>query len=140
MKTKHYLTIDERQTIEGIQKKFNTEFPFLKIEFFRERHRAGIGTERKNMYVDKSVRIFNIQLISKEGKISLDPGESVQQLEIDFDEQYGLYVQIFRKSGNIWLETSKTDNWTLEQQNEEGRSMQEELKSEKENPDDHDIW
>ena len=140
MRTKHYLTIDENQTIKNIQLKFNAEFPFLKIEFFKGPHRAGIGTEKKNMFNNKDEKIFNIQPMPKSGRVLLDAKQSVEQLEALFGEKFGLYVQIFRKSTGIWLETSKTDNWTLEQQNEEGRSFQEELKTEKESPDDHDIW
>ena len=62
------------------------------------------------------------------------------ELEEIFETNFGLHVQIFRKSGKIWLETSTTDGWTLNQQNEEGKLLEEELKIEKENMDDHDIW
>ena len=140
MNTTHYLTINDSQSIEGLQEEFNSAFPYLKIEFFKERHRPGIGTEKKSMYNDTHEKIFNLESTPKQGKIALDASHTVQQLEAEFDEKFGLFIQVFRKSGSIWLETSKTDNWTLEQQNEEGRSLQEELKTEKESPDDHDIW
>jgi hypothetical protein len=35
----------------------------------------------------------------------------------------GLYVQVFRKSGKVWLETTATDNWSLYKQNEEGQEL-----------------
>jgi hypothetical protein len=35
-------------------------------------------------------------------------------------QEFGLCVQVFRKSGNHWIETSLTNSWTLEQQNREG--------------------
>jgi hypothetical protein len=47
---------------------------------------------------------------------------------------------VFRKSGAVWLITSATDNWTLSQQNEEGKSLAQHFKEEKENLDDHDIY
>jgi hypothetical protein len=31
-----------------------------------------------------------------------------------------LSVQVFRKSGKSWLETTFTDGWTLKKQNQEG--------------------
>ena len=40
----------------------------------------------------------------------------VWQLERLFEEDCGLHVQVFRRSGKIWLETSRTDDLTLEQQ------------------------
>ncbi|MNF16790.1 hypothetical protein D3C80_2199700 [compost metagenome] len=41
-------------------------------------------------------------------------------VEKDFWEKLGLSAQIFRKSGNLWIETSLTDDWTLARQNDEG--------------------
>ena len=140
MGTMHNLIIDEQQTIEIVQKQFNEVFPFLKIEFFKEKHHKGIGTEKKNMYVNKNEYLFIIAHQDKSGQIQLGGNLTVQKLEELFENNFGLHVQIFRKSGKIWLETSTTDGWTLEQQNEEGKSMENELKIEKENTDDHDIW
>lgn len=140
MGTIHYLTINENQTIAGIQEKFTSVFPFLKVEFFKERHRAGIGSEKKNMLTDRQEKIFRLQQSPKAGKVTVDSGMTVLELEEEFDQKFGLFIQVFRKSGSIWLETSKTDNWTLEQQDAEGRSIQQEMKAERESPDDHDIW
>ncbi|MBK8556702.1 MAG: hypothetical protein IPL65_13445 [Lewinellaceae bacterium] len=40
------------------------------------------------------------------------------------EEQCGLHVQLFRKSGSLWLETSRTDQLTLAQQNAKGESSE----------------
>jgi hypothetical protein len=40
----------------------------------------------------------------------------VWQLEKQFEEGFGLHVQVFRKSGRTWLETSVTDDLTLVEQ------------------------
>jgi hypothetical protein len=37
-------------------------------------------------------------------------------------------VQVFRKSGNVWLETSATDAWSLKQQNQEGMDLSTEFR------------
>ena len=34
---------------------------------------------------------------------------------------FGLSAQVFRLSGDVWLETTSTDNWTLEEQNSTGQ-------------------
>ena len=44
------------------------------------------------------------------------------ELEERFEKDFGLHVQVFRKSGNIWLETSVSDDLTLAQQNEKGKN------------------
>ena len=48
---------------------------------------------------------------------------TVANLENDFDAIYGLAVHVFRKSGKVWLETTVTDNWTLEEQNRQGELL-----------------
>jgi hypothetical protein len=40
----------------------------------------------------------------------------VGELENLFAEKFGLYVQLFRKSGKVWLQTTTTDTWTLKEQ------------------------
>jgi len=44
-------------------------------------------------------------------------------LEICLQYEFGLPAQILRKSGNLWLETSMTNHWTLQQQNDHGRDI-----------------
>jgi hypothetical protein len=42
----------------------------------------------------------------------------VGELEHAFNVKFGLSAQVFRKSGEIWLQTTTTDTWTLAKQNE----------------------
>ena len=133
------LIIDSKQTINSAQKQFNDVFSFLKIEFFKEPHIAGKGTAKNKMIVS-NVPLSQIQNKKKQGKVTFDNTTTVGQFEKNFEETFGLYVQVFRKSGKIWLETSETDNWTLFQQNEEGKSLEQHFKMEKEDPNDHDIY
>jgi hypothetical protein len=134
-----YVDINRMQTISGAQQQFNSAFPFLKIEFFREPPVSGRGNAKNKMIVT-DMKLENIQSKSKTGKIVLHNDTTVGQLEEFFQKEFGLYVQVFRKSGRIWLETTATDNWTLSRQNEEGRSLEEHLKTDIESPDDHDIY
>jgi len=48
---------------------------------------------------------------------------TVKELEKIFEDRLGLSVLVYRKSGNLWLEPTMTDNWTLAQQNENGRQI-----------------
>ena len=40
-----------------------------------------------------------------------------------FAKEFDLFIQVFRRSGNLWLETTATDNWSLHHQNEQGREL-----------------
>ena len=47
----------------------------------------------------------------------------IKNLEKQFSDNLKLSVQIFRKSGRTWLETTFTDNWSLKKQNQEGKEL-----------------
>jgi hypothetical protein len=57
------------------------------------------------------------------GFVGVDESMTVLELENAFMDEFGLCVQVFRKSGNIWLETTMTDHWTLKQQSDHGREI-----------------
>ncbi|MEI8136014.1 MAG: hypothetical protein WCH21_01685 [Bacteroidota bacterium] len=61
--------------------------------------------------------------IHSKGSITITPNMTVTDLEQNFADVYGLGVQVFRKSGRAWLETTVTDGWTLEEQNKQGAAL-----------------
>jgi len=133
------LSINGKQTLSGIKEEFNKYYPFLKLEFFRESHIKGRGTSRGKMVLG-NMMLSLLQENKSSGNVSVVDNKTVAELEGEFLREYGLNIQVFRKSGNIWLETSSTDDWTLHQQNEEGKNLAEHLKTEKDDPADHDIY
>jgi hypothetical protein len=129
---KHQLTIQPDDTVEVFQKKFNRIYPYLKVEFFKKPHRKGQGSSKRDMY--PSTVMFRELIGSKDKNIfGWDDNMVIEEFEQGLQSKFGLSVQVFRKSGNVWLVTSATDNWTLKQQNEEGESLELHLKSESEN-------
>lgn len=67
--------------------------------------------------------IGDTQRAITDGTLEIDENMKVQDLEKQFQEQFSLAVQVFRKSGPVWLETTMTDNWTLSQQNKHGSEL-----------------
>jgi len=126
------MQIDDKITTAAARKQFNDIFPFLKLEFFRKPNNSGAGNTRNNL-INEELRLSLIQRSPKKGKLEFDENISVKDLEKRFEKEFGLFVQVFRKSGRIWLETTATDNWSLQQQNEEGKSIEEHLSRKKGN-------
>lgn len=107
-------------TISEIQKEFNMLFPFLKIGFFSKSHKPFEGSIKKSILSPET----KLKALKKEkAEVHISPGMTVNELEQLFKNKFGLNVQIFRKSGKSWLETTVTDSWTLEKQNEEGKEL-----------------
>jgi hypothetical protein len=111
-----YLGIEKDTRILDLQKEFNNIYPFLKLEFFK--HPA-----RQNKILQKAEKINPVERVRsltpfyEPGNIDIDPKTTVAQLVDNFWEVFGLYVLVFRKSGNLWIETALTDDWTLDKQN-----------------------
>ncbi len=115
------LHINKETTIQEIQKEFNACYPFLKVEFFR--------------YLPKRKPILSAELLCAsetlkhiesfyEGRIvDIDKNRTIHDILKDFETMFGMSAHIFRKSGNVWVETSLTDDWTLEEQNKEGEQI-----------------
>ena len=115
------IRINKETTIEAIQKEFNAYYPYLKIEFFRNfpKNKPIMKAEILTM-VESLKHIDNFY----EGKIvDVSKNLTVHEVNTDFEMLFGLGAHIFRKSGNVWVETSLTEDWTLEDQNKEGEQI-----------------
>jgi hypothetical protein len=116
------IMISDSRKVNQLQEQFTEIFPFLKLEFFSRPHKVGQGSARK-MLKNQQKTIGECRTIHNKGHINITPSMSVAQLEQQFRELYGLNVQVFRKSGSVWLETTVTDSWSLEKQNTQGEAL-----------------
>jgi hypothetical protein len=116
------ILINDKRKIFAIQEAFTQAFPYLKLEFFAKGHTPGAGSAKK-FIKHASKTLGECRTIHKRGSITITGNMTVGDLEQHFADVYGLGVQVFRKSGNVWLETTVTDGWTLETQNKQGESL-----------------
>ncbi len=110
------LFICENKKISKIKQEFHHLFPYLKIEFYKTSHKEGQASP-KNMIINHNKSIGEIKKAGTTGRIGVSGMMSVNEFEQKFHELFGINVQVFRKSGSSWIQTTVTDNWTLTQQN-----------------------
>jgi hypothetical protein len=120
------LNITQNKVISDVQKDFNRAYPFLKIDFYKLSDPQR-GTAART-HINNTLSIKNAGLISQ-GDLEISDALTVGQLEKTFRDQFGLYVQVSRKSGSLWLETTISDSWTLKQQNDHGKELSEPQKN-----------
>ncbi|MGH2553409.1 MAG: hypothetical protein ACRDEB_06805 [Chitinophagaceae bacterium] len=132
-----HLNISSNRLISEVQKEFNEAYPFLKIEFFKPRSFAR-SDFMTHQIIPSHLKIGDGQLAITDGRIEIAENIKVSELEKNFKDMFNMAVQVFRKSGNLWLETTMTDDWTLEQQNNHGMEIST-VKSKKIIPDDYDL-
>ena len=121
------LKIDDDKSIATVQQEFNAMFPYLKLEFFKRAHGIHQGSPKKDMLNSK----LTLKQFSKkhlDGKLEIEDSMKVSDLENSFQMLFNLSAQVFRKSAGTWIETSVTDDWTLRQQNDEGKDLSDFLK------------
>jgi hypothetical protein len=106
---------DDYMTLKSIKQQFNEKYPHLKIEFFKTKHSKGEASAEGLMYDD----VFRLKDIRKEGAmipVSIHGNLKTATLEKIFEEELGVFIQVYKKSKNVWIQTTATDNWTLSQQ------------------------
>ncbi|MCB0687151.1 MAG: hypothetical protein KDC53_11515 [Saprospiraceae bacterium] len=119
------MIIQDLVSIKDIQQEFHKMYPGLKMVFYRSKHHDHQGSDKAEEYTSDHI-LRDIRQRHTEGSIEIKPQMTVKELEYDFEELYGLHIQIFRKSGAVWLQTIATDDWTLAKQNEKGLSLDKE--------------
>lgn len=116
------IKINDQRKIFAIQEEFNKHYPYLKLEFFSKPHKKG-GATAKKFVKHNNETLGECRTEHNSGELTINPSMTVADLEQRFGDVYGLGVQVFRKSGKTWLETTVTDNWTLEEQNKQGEDL-----------------
>lgn len=119
MKTIH---ISDTKTLKEIKSEFNAHFPHLKIEFYSTDHEEGEGSMKTAMY-DEALTLNSIRKTDTEGDLSINGHQKTSTFEENFFTHFGVSVQVFRKSGKIWLQTTATDEWTLSEQEHKGEEF-----------------
>lgn len=113
------LILSPYRTLDQTKEEFNRAYPFLRLNFY---YNPEPGFARRHLTGSKSMLAAGLKI---NGELEIHDAMTVGELETNFLEKFGLNVQLSRKSGNLWLETTMTDRWTLKQQNDHGRELSE---------------
>jgi hypothetical protein len=132
------IVVKSDMMIKDLKKQFHIYYPQLKIEFFRTEHDVNGGNNKSNMLGNETM--IRDYTGNREGQVEFSGSISVAEFEQRFSEQFGLNLQVFRKSGDIYLETTGTDDWSLDQEHKEALGSL--VKSEEGTTDftDRDKW
>jgi hypothetical protein len=113
------ITINESKSIGSIQEEFSRLFPYLKLEFFFGHHELG-GGHRANMVYNDATPIGEVGCVEGEQSFEITPKMTVEALEHALSQKFKVAAEVYRLSEGYWMDTSETDWWTLEEQNNRG--------------------
>jgi hypothetical protein len=116
------IEIHDTNSLSSVQQAFNSMFPYLKIEFFTNLKSVSGRFQRK--VIEKYIQTFGEHKKTDSiDPIVISPEMTIADLDQQLQTAFGMSVKLYRYSGRLWLETSVTDSWTLEQQNKEGEAL-----------------
>ena len=118
--------ISEEAIIGNIQHDFQEVYPFLQLEFYEQPHEIGQSCSPLEKLAPETP-IEDIRMMHTFGWIDISRHRTASEIEHDFRRLLGLSVQVMRRSGDMWVQTTTTDFWTLQRLNEEGRLAQQHI-------------
>jgi hypothetical protein len=121
-----YLEINDKTSLREMQDVFSTFYPYLKIEFYSRRHRKYEPSEEL-LLIEPNILIGDIKATHISGVLEILPSSKVSDVEKEFQERFGLSVQVFRKEKKSWEQTTGMDDFTLKELNEFGRNSSDEF-------------
>lgn len=112
-----HLPVARLHLLKEMQQQFREAYPYLKIEL-QQRSAKDLLPGRKPSPEEKEEagQLLNVCM-------GLKDHATVAEFESALLKWYGAPVQVYRKSGNLWLATRLTRQWTLREQNEYGANM-----------------
>lgn len=120
------ILLQPNRTVEQMKEDFTNAFPYLKISFFTKKQESeGALTEE----IDPATQLIEVSSILNENEMVINSTDTIKEAERKFEKQYGLPVHIFRKQNGVWLDTTITDDLTLQEQNTWGREASKPLKT-----------
>lgn len=114
------LEIEDNKTITEFQEEFTIRFPYLKIEIFASPTRR-IAEENVTPFGHRTV-LGKVRSKHNPGAVELFPWSKARNVEDQLSRRFGLNAHIYRLQGKEWVKITGTDELTLKEQNEIGRS------------------
>ena len=122
------MKITKKRSVKDLKIEFRNMFPKLKIEFYTRKHDHFEGSKEKELIGD-DILLGDLNPELEDGTFEIKENMLVDEFETQIDDKFGLHTQVFRKSGNQWLQTSITDNWSLEKQERKAEQIEDYLNS-----------
>ena len=120
------IEINPNTQLDKINQGFKNYYPFLKLEFFNKPHSWQDETSEIQL-ISQQKFVKEVTDLQNNGFIEIHYWQKTGTVEQLFAKRFKLFIQIYRQHGEQWVQTTGTDELSLEEQNEVGRKASEEL-------------
>jgi nitroreductase len=116
-----HFEINDTTPFKEIQKTFSDFYPFLQLEFYTRGHQKYEDSLDIDL-VYPGTTVGDVKKTHVSGLLEILPLYKVADVEKEFQERFGLPVQVFWNDNNVWRATTDMDDFTLKELNEMGRN------------------
>lgn len=110
------IQINDHRKIFAIQEEFSKLFTNLKIEFQGKPNKTGSPASAKIYKSNNTLGDCRIKHTS--GELTITPNMTAADLKQILSDKFGLSIELYRKSGSEWVETTDNNKLSLQEQNE----------------------
>jgi hypothetical protein len=115
-----HIEINDNTSLLEIQKVFNDYYPYLQIAFYGKPHKKYEASAESDR-IPPGTTVGKIKKTHISAVLEILPLNKVAELEFEFEQRFGLSVQVLKKENEGWEQTSGMDDFTLKELNEMGR-------------------
>lgn len=108
------MKIELKHSLKEIKTEFSKLFEGLKIEFYKKAHNNAEGSSN-TLILDDDLTIEELTSKLSSFEIPVEGKMMVSEVETLF-KQKGLNIQVFRRVGDVWIQTTSTDSYSLNKQ------------------------
>ena len=109
------ISINDHRKIFAVQEEFNQLFPHLRLAFLSKPSKAG-GTASSKIMKERSKTLGDCRVVHTKGDLTLSPSMTVADLQQSLNDNFGLSVLVYSKSGDDWVETIGNGKLSMEDQ------------------------
>jgi hypothetical protein len=110
------IKVSKDTCIEELQSAFSHMFPLLKLEFLYNPYKSSADV-RTQMVFNRKAHIDDVGHIDNDVIFDITPQMTVEKLLYVLETQFHAKAIVFRFCEGYWIDTTDTDWWTLEEQN-----------------------
>ena len=120
--------IYDTKTIRDVQKEFAEFYPNLKVEFYAEPYEEDEWAPGKKQFPINRT-IGDVKTTESTEHLEIHAGFTTEALEKAFKQLFGLIVRVFRLEGDEYTLIPLNSTFTLEDQDEAGRTVSDKKQS-----------
>lgn len=121
-----HIEITDHTTFQEIQEVFADFYPYLRLEFYKKAHQK-YQLSREADWIEPHKTVAHVKQTHVSGLLEMKPLEKVADVEREFQERFGLPVQVLVKEKDSWVQTTGMDDFTLKELNKLGRNSSDEF-------------